>query len=580
MRNARIALIAAGIAFAFFAYRVQIDNLGGLTTSARALAIVVIGVAFVSAGAITYSDRYPNRFGLLMVATGFALLARQFRYSHLGFLFTTFYARGDVGYANVGHAALAYPTGRLRARAEKWAVRAAYASVLVFPLLILFFYSGVGGLRGLDSSQRHNLLLVSSNHEVALRLQDAFVIIFDGVLAMIFIALMIQRLVVATPRGRRVLAPLLLAALALALRAISESIFTFGHRPPGNTLFWWQVCAFIALPVALVDGLLRTRLAHASVGDLMLELEGTSPRALGQPIAKALRDQTLEIAFWVPGQQEYVDTSGRTVHLPTRGGRAVTRIDNDGEPVAALIHDRSLLDNPTLLDAAAAAARISLENARLHAEMRAQLEQVRESRVRIVTAADEERRRIERDIHDGAQQRLVALGLQLRSVQRRLGTDGDSEVRRLLDGTVSELQTAVDELRELARGVHPAILTEDGLGAALESLAARAPLPITLHTFEDRLPAPVEAAAYFVASEALANIAKHSHASKASVTARRRNGSIEIVVEDDGVGGARAEEGSGLRGLADRVEALGGRLKIESSTGGGTRIVGEIPCAS
>jgi signal transduction histidine kinase len=239
-----------------------------------------------------------------------------------------------------------------------------------------------------------------------------------------------------------------------------------------------------------------------------------------------------------------------------------------------------LLDDPTLIDAAAAAARISLENARLQAETRAQLVQVQESRARLVTAADEERRRIERDIHDGAQQRLVALGLQLRTVQRRLGTETDPEVERLLEATVNELQVAVDELRELARGVHPVILTEDGLGAALESLAARTPFPVELDTFDDRLPAPVEAAAYFVASEALANVAKHAQASKASVTARRRNGTVEIVVTDDGVGGARAEEGSGLRGLVDRVEALGGQLKIESPAGGGTRIVGKIPCAS
>jgi signal transduction histidine kinase len=293
-----------------------------------------------------------------------------------------------------------------------------------------------------------------------------------------------------------------------------------------------------------------------------------------------LKDRTLEIAFWLPDRRQYVDAAGRSVELPADGRRAVTKLDNDGEPVAALIHDRSLLDDPTLIDAAAAAARISLENARLQAETRAQLVQVQESRARLVTAADEERRRIERDIHDGAQQRLVALGLQLRTAQRRLAASADPEVERLLEASVAELQVAVDELRELARGVHPAILTEDGLGAALESLAARTPFPVELETFDDRLPERVEATAYFVASEALANIAKHAQASRATVTARRRNGTVEIVVEDNGIGGARVEQGSGLRGLADRVEALGGRLTIDSPSGGGTRIVGEIPCAS
>jgi signal transduction histidine kinase len=302
--------------------------------------------------------------------------------------------------------------------------------------------------------------------------------------------------------------------------------------------------------------------------------------AVRDALARALRDDTLEIAFWLPDQKEYVDAAGRRVEIPGNGDRAVTKLDNDGEPVAALIHDPSLLNDPTLIDAAAAAARLSLENARLHAETRAQLAEVQASRARIVTAADEERRRIERDIHDGAQQRLVALGLQLRTAQRQLGLTGDAELDKLLDSTVRELQGAVDELRELARGVHPAILTEEGLGAALESLAARTPLPVTLETFDDRLPQPVEATAYFVACEALANVGKHASASRATVLARRRDGRVDVIVEDDGVGGARTDDGSGLRGLVDRVEALGGRLTVDSRAGAGTRIVAEIPCES
>jgi signal transduction histidine kinase len=515
-----------------------------------------------------------------MVLAGFALLARQFRYSHDAFLFTVFFVLGEVGYVMVGHIALAYPTGRVRDKADRWTVLAGYATVLAFPLLILFFYPGSGGLPQLDSTYRRNLLLLSANREVAYHLRDAFVIIFDGILATIFVVLIVRRLVRATPRGRRILAPLFLAAAALALRAISEAIFTFGHRPPGNTLFWWEVLAFIALPIALVDGVVRARLAHAGVGDLMVELEGTSSQRLGDALARALRDRTLEVVYWLPDRSEYMDSSGNVIRLPTNEGRAVTKLENDGEPVAALIHDPSLLDDPTLMRSAAAAARITLENARLHAETRARLAQVQESRARLVSAADEERRRIERDIHDGAQQRLVALGLQLRSAQRRLGPAADPEVERMIDATVDELQVAVNELRELARGVHPAILTEDGLGAALESLAARTPFPVELETFDERVPAPVEAAAYFVASEALANVSKHAHASRAHVMARRRDGTVEIVVEDDGVGGARAEQGSGLGGLADRVEALGGKLKIESPPGRGTRIVGKIPCAS
>ena len=162
----------------------------------------------------------------------------------------------------------------------------------------------------------------------------------------------------------------------------------------------------------------------------------------------------------------------------------------------------------------------------------------------------------------------------------RPGEHADPEVDRLLAAAVDELQAAVNELRELARGVHPAILTEEGLAAALDSLASRSPLPVSLEVLDARLPPEVEATAYFVACEALANVVKHAEASKATISAWRQNGSLMIEVEDDGIGGARTEDGSGLRGLTDRVEALGGRLTIQSPVGGGTRIVGEIPCAS
>jgi len=205
---------------------------------------------------------------------------------------------------------------------------------------------------------------------------------------------------------------------------------------------------------------------------------------------------------------------------------------------------------------------------------------VKESRSRIVAAADEERRRIERDIHDGAQQRLVALALELKSAQRRLGDDVDPELDALLASAADELQIAVDELRELAHGIHPGVLVQGGLAAALEELAGRSPVPIRVEALEERLPPEMEGTAYFVASEALANVVKHSRATKASIRATREDGTLVVEVEDDGIGGAVSRNGSGLRGLADRVEAQGGTLRIESAPGSGTRIVGEIPCGS
>ena len=584
MRALRFALAGSGVALGVVAYRVQIDNLGPLTSSTRALAIVAVAWAFLGAGLIAWARRPGNRLGPLLAAAGFALLARQFRYSHDPLAFTVFFALSELSYALVAHSVLAYPSGHVRGRAEQALVRVGYASMLLFPLVVLLFYDASERLRFMDPSPRESLLLVWENGSLAVALQKVFVFFVWGFLATLFIALVVRRLVRATPRARRLLAPLFLAAVVFGLRAVYEGIFTFVDRPAAlidDVLFWWQVAGFIALPIALVAGMLRARLARANVGELVLELERSPPEGVRDALARALGDPQLEVGFWLPEREEYVDGRGRPLTLPEGDDhRAVTRLDHDDEPLAAIVHDASLVDEPELLLASSAAARLALENARLHADMRAQLLKVQESRVRIVQATDEERRRIERDLHDGAQQRLVALALQLRSAQRELGGRADPEIDLLLADAVDELQVAVEELRELARGVHPAILTEDGLAAALESLTSRAPIPVALDVSEGRLPAQVEATAYFVACEALANVVKHAHASKAAISAHRRNGVLVVEVEDDGVGGAHAENGSGLRGLADRVEALGGRLVVESPTGGGTHVVGEIPCVS
>jgi signal transduction histidine kinase len=317
------------------------------------------------------------------------------------------------------------------------------------------------------------------------------------------------------------------------------------------------------------------------VANLVLELEHAGPYEIQDALARALADPTLEVAFWLPERAAYADGAGRAVELPDGSARAVTVLDHDGRPLAALVHDPSLLDEPRIVQTVGAAARLALENAQLQAETRAQLAQVKESRVRIVTAADEERRRIERDLHDGAQQRLAALALQLRTAQRRLGSSqADPVVDALLESAVAELQAANEELRELVRGVYPAILTEDGLAAAVEALALRNPFPISLDVLEGRFPAQVEATAYFVTCEGLANVAKHAQASNASVSISRRNGLLSVEIADDGVGGAQLLDGSGLSGLSDRVEALGGRLFVRSPRGEGTHVVAEIPCES
>jgi signal transduction histidine kinase len=254
----------------------------------------------------------------------------------------------------------------------------------------------------------------------------------------------------------------------------------------------------------------------------------------------------------------------------------VTRIERDGSLVAAIVHDA--LDFEEELDAIGAAAAIAIENERLDAELRAKVAELRESRSRMLRVGLEERRRLERDLHDGAQQRLVSMALNMRLARDRMRDDPDA-AERMLDGAGAELDAALEELRELARGIHPAVLSDRGLDAALETLARRAPLPVELNRGSyERLPESIELAAYFVVSEALTNVAKYADASHAQVSVTRRNGKLMVEVTDDGVGGADPDNGTGLRGLADRLAVIEGRLEVDSRPGAGTTIRARIPC--
>jgi signal transduction histidine kinase len=244
-----------------------------------------------------------------------------------------------------------------------------------------------------------------------------------------------------------------------------------------------------------------------------------------------------------------------------------------------LLHDPALAEEPELLEAVTAAAGIAIENGRLHAELKARLEELQGSRFRVIEAEQKERQRLERNLHDGAQQRLVALSLELSLLEDQLQDDSDASAR--LGFARREIAASLAELREVARGIHPAVVTGHGLDVALEQLVARAPVPIRL-TLDvgERLPEQLEVAAYYLVSESLANLGKHAEASSATVEVTRSDDQLFVEIVDDGIGGADTERGSGLRGLADRVEALGGRLRVWSPTGGGTRVRAEIPCGS
>jgi signal transduction histidine kinase len=265
------------------------------------------------------------------------------------------------------------------------------------------------------------------------------------------------------------------------------------------------------------------------------------------------------------------------VELPGPGsGRGFTPVERDGELVAGIVHDELVVDKE--LDSLAAAAAIAIENERLDAELRAKVEELRESRSRMLRVGLEERRRLERDLHDGAQQRLVSMALNIRLARDRL-RDDPSVAEGLLDSAGAELDAALAELRELARGIHPAVLSDRGLDAALETLAHRAPLPVELTRVEhERLPEAIELAAYFVVAEALTNVAKYAGATHAKVNVGQVNGRLVVEVADDGVGGADPDNGTGLRGLADRLAVIEGRLEVDSPPGRGTTIRARIPC--
>jgi signal transduction histidine kinase len=247
-----------------------------------------------------------------------------------------------------------------------------------------------------------------------------------------------------------------------------------------------------------------------------------------------------------------------------------------GRPLAVVLTDPALLRRPDLLDAAIRAATLGVENARLHAELLGQLDELQQSRTRIVEAGIEQRRQVERDLHDGAQQQLLALAA---TIGRAHTAAVDPTVRQLMDQARTELRRALKDLRDLARGIHPAVLEQVGLAAAVEAVSESLPLPVEVYITSQRLPPTVEATVYFVICEALVNATKHANATRAWVTAERHDATLSVMVEDDGTGGATPSPGGGLAGLSDRVIALGGRLTIHSPFGAGTRLRVELPCA-
>jgi signal transduction histidine kinase len=536
-------------------------------------------------GVLVWERRPDSRTGILL--TAFALtgtLTDPIVFPGSRLAMTVGLATFGLTGALAAHLILSYPTGRFTSRLERGFVAIGYGFALVYAAPLLLFYSPQTPHEQWfpECLSCAEPLTHVAWHDVT-GLKHAL----DGVqvvLIVLFMALLLRKLVRAVPVARNVALPLAVVAFVAAARfALLIGLRLFA--PSSDVLtspawFWSGTFTGLAITLALSAGLLWGGAGRGAVADLVVELERTPPGSVRGALARALGDPSLELALWLPERAAYVDAKGRPLTLPPNGSdRAVTVLGPAEAPVAALVHDPALLERPALLTAAGAAARFALENERLQAELRLQLAEVHASRARIVEAGEEERRRLERDLHDGAQQRLLSLGLALQLARSELGPRPNGAAT-LLGEAEAELAAALEELRALAQGIHPAVLTEHGLGPALRTLAARSPLPVEIrHVPDERLPAPVEAAAYFVVSEALANVAKHAHASAAFVSIARRADSLEVEVQDDGVGGAEPRAGSGLAGLADRVHTLEGRLTIESKPGHGTCLRAKIPYA-
>jgi signal transduction histidine kinase len=541
--------------------------------------VVLVGWSFLFAGLVATRRRPANPTGLLISLVGLAWFGTDFGWFPTPWGQESGLLLKSAFLAVLAHLYIVYPRGRPSGARELAAVIAVYSFFVVSTLVTNLTYDAHRlGCQACASNPIY--LPAGASLNPALSNISAAM---TAIIAAVVLGLVAMRWARASRPARRTLAPAIWSAGPIFLVVLAIQLNNLGLVPAAaeQVLGPLQLVAFGLLPLALMVGVLRTQLGRAAVSDLVLALSRAPlPGTLRDLLARALGDPSLELALALPGGG-FVDSQGTAMRLPEAGSRrGVTVIATEGRPMAALVHD-PLLDesDPGLVAAAGSAALLALENERLQAEVLATLEEVRASRVRILEAADAERRRVERDIHDGAQQRLVALGLTLRLARNHAATTGDEQLATELEGAADQLKGALAELRELAQGIHPATLSRAGIGPALRSLAELSPVPVEIrHTPHERLPAGVEAAAYFVVSEALANTAKHAGASRISVVVKRTGDLLMVDIQDDGSGGAGTGGGSGLVGIRDRVTALGGRLEISSPRGVGTTIHVEIPC--
>ena len=581
MRFAGIPVLVLTLAYAIAAIVAvprsakPLTTYAGASTAAQA-ADLAAGLGLLAAGLLGWVELRTRRLGLLALLAGIAWFGPDWEgwdggpafVRSLGAVVTPFFL------ALLFHLVLALPIGRLRSWPARGLVVAAYAVAAFVSLGRALFRDPF-----LDPycwrNCLYNSFLVHADPGLARALDDVWVR-SSLAIGLLLVVLGAWRLLTASGPARRVLLPTLVPGVlaGAAASAYAVALLRTPLEDPRSgrfsSIFLALSLSVAALALGLARGVLETRRTRAAVARLASELgEAPAPGALRDALAVAVGDPALEVAYWLPGAQSFVDGRGKPVEAPVAGhGRAATPILRDGRPVAIVVHDAAPLEGPALQREVGSAARLAVENERLQAEVLAQLEDLRASRARIVETGDAERRRLERDLHDGAQQRLLALSYDLRLARAAVEADGDRGLATLLASAGDEAQAALGELRELAHGIYPAILAEAGLAPALATLADEAPLPVEFGEVPpERYPGPVETAAYLTISEAVDDAVGRG-ASFVSADLRREGSRLVVTVLDDG-----AARSSALVHVADRVGALGGTLEVQAIT-----LRAEIPC--
>jgi signal transduction histidine kinase len=529
----------------------------------------VVGWVYLAAGAVAWVRRPSNRLGAVMIVGALAWIGSGLNNAPVQSLETVGVILATVPLAAVLHLVLAFPSGRLRDTLTRAAVLAAYLIALVVQAPT-YLFGPEGSGTAVHVADRPDL--ADLGHWVQHGIGAALIVVTAVILA--------RRLRDTAPRQRYVLAPLYVYAIAALLWVpASRDLESLAVWDP-ITRSTAQLAALAGIPVAFAAVILLggfARMGEIEELGVWLGADEHARPELRDALATELGDPSLELAFWDKPSGAYVDAAGSTVELPAAGtGRAAVEVTVGRRRVGAIVYDETLIAEPELVRSAGRVVAVALERERLTAELRASRERLRASRARVVAAADTERRRIARDLHDTLQTRLVLLAVEAHELR------SDASARTGAVALEAGLQTAIGELRELVQGLLPAVLAERGLYAAVEDLTDHIPLPITLELDSQRapLPPPVESVGYFVVSEALTNAVKHAHAHELGLRIERRNGQLAIEIKDDGIGGAGAGTGtgSGLMGMLERVEAVDGRLSVKSPPGGGTSILAEVPC--